>query len=280
MPIDATQIVSLGWRQGSIFSVDASRKLLAANLARIETPEFIVSDNSRLILSSHDCDISHPGPHEPRIEVCPAIVLTGPIDGQFAGTRNARRLHINLLIDNACQAFELRAPTRFSLPRETLQEFAPDAAAKIVARHEEHFVHWLSKRIRRSALPTEFDRRINKGIRKRIKSILKPSGDAIYSLLVAIDPDDEDLPDGNDYNLQVVALMYAEDFAQAPIRKVVDSTVEQLQRLLDNCSGIALDACATGSTETMTVEEYRGFLTWDLDDVSFEAGDLPSTSFP
>jgi len=101
-----------------------------------------------------------------------------------------------------------------------------------------------------------------------------------FASRVAIDPDDQELPDGNDYNLQVVALMYAEDFAQAPIRKAVDSAVEQLQRLLDNCSEIALDACVTRSTETMTVEEYRGFLTWDFDDVSFEDGDLPPTSFP
>jgi hypothetical protein len=117
MPIDAAAIQNLGWRQGSVFTLQASTPVVVANRERISVPQFTIPDEARLILVSHDCDIVHPGPHEPRIEVCPAVRLNGALSGNFTGTRNPRRLHIELEIEGAGQG--LRAQGAHSLPSAT-----------------------------------------------------------------------------------------------------------------------------------------------------------------
>ena len=90
MPIDAT-LDRIAWLASGVYFF--SRCLTKAIGCKSRSDRnggiYWFLYNSRLILTSHDCDIAHPGPHEPRIEVCPAIALPGPIDGQFAGTRNS-----------------------------------------------------------------------------------------------------------------------------------------------------------------------------------------------
>jgi hypothetical protein len=106
MPIDAAVIQNLGWRQGSVFKLAASTPIIQAHRWHIAVHEFSIPDDARLILVSHDCDVVHPGPHEPRIEVCPAVRVNA-LSGNFTGTRNPRRLHIELEISGATQAYEL-----------------------------------------------------------------------------------------------------------------------------------------------------------------------------
>ena len=280
MPIDAALIERLGWRQGSLFTLAASRPLVLAHRESIAIPGYTIGGDSRLILVSHDCDLVHRGVHEPRIEVCLAVPHLGGLDGNFTGTRNPRRLHVEIEIDGATGAFELRAPTRFQLSREILQESAPDPNARIAARHHNYFCHWLEKRVRRRALPTEFDRRIDSRTRARIRVALAPLRASVDSLLIAIDPDDVDLPPEQPYAVQVVALMESADYAVAQRRAAVDIAVQRIQELLDLCPGIDLDACISQSMGEMTIDVYRDFLIWDVDDLSLDADVDPPRQIP
>ena len=280
MPIDAAQIERLGWRQGSIFTLAASRPLVVANRAQIAVPGYEIPDDSRLLLVSHDCDVVHRGAHEPRIEVCPAVPLRGVLDGNFTGTRNPRRLHIELVVDGATVGFELRAPTRFTVSREVLQEVAPDTNASISARHRSYFLHWLAKRVRRSALPTEFDRRIDSDTRAQIRTALRPLGDLVDSLLIAINPDNVELAPEQPYVAQIVALMESDNFAAQQRRAIVDAAVQRLQTLIDICPGIELDACVSQSMGEMTIDVYRQFSIWDYDEMSLAEGVEPPHLVP
>lgn len=280
MPIDATVIQNLGWRQGSIFALDASTPIIVANRDRISVPQFTITDDSRLILVSHDCDIVHPGPHEPRIEVCPAVPINGPLSGNFTGTRNPRRLQVELEIGGVRHGYELRAPTRFLLPREILQESAPDANAALSTKHYRHLCHWLAKRVRRTALPSAFDQRVPSATRSAIRNILHPLADSIDSVLIAIEPRDEELGPGQSYVVQVVALMESADFNHPQSREAVEGAMQDLQNLLDHCDGIELDACVCESMSEMTVDIFRDFSIWDYDDLSFEADALPPQQVP
>jgi hypothetical protein len=257
MPIDATAIQNLGWRQGSVFTLQASAPVVVANRERISVPQFNIPDGARLILVSHDCDIVHPGPHEPRIEVCPAVRLNGALSGNFTGTRNPRRLHIELEIGGARHGYELRAPTRFTLPREILQDSAPDQNARITVKHHRYFCHWLAKRVRRTALPTAFDQRVSAQVRSAIRDLLHPLADSIESILIALDPRDEELGPDQSYVVQIVALMEAEDFADQHRREAVEGATQALQNLLDHCGGIELDACVCQSLSEMTLDVFR-----------------------
>lgn len=280
MPIDAAVIHNLGWRQGSVFGLQASTPIIVANRERISVPQFTIPDDSRLILVSHDCDIVHPGPHEPRIEVCPAAPLNGALSGNFTGTRNPRRLHVELEINGARHGYELRAPTRFLLPREILQESGPDANAALTTKHHRHFCHWLAKRVRRTALPTAFDGRIPPETRSEIRNILHPLADSIDSFLIALDPSDEELGPEQNYVVQVVALMEPEDFEDQESRQVVEGAMHTLQNLLDHCDGIELDACVCQPMSGMTLDVFRDFSIWDYDDLSFAAGAEPPQQVP
>jgi hypothetical protein len=238
-------------------------------------PEFQVPDDCRLIVTSHDCDVAHQGIHEPRVEVCPAVQLGGGLDGNYTGTRNARRLHIDLEIDGERRGFELRAPTRFALPREILQESAPDLLAQIRTAHLSHFRRWLAKRVRRTALPTAFDGRVSKQVRSQLRRILRPLGGDIDSILIALDPEDIELPDEQPYRLQVVALIEPEVYEDADRRAGLDRAMGQIGQLLEHCRGIELDACVTQSMAEMTVDVFRSFDIWDYDELSLEGGLLP-----
>lgn len=272
MPIDAAAIQNLGWRQGSIFTLQASTPIVVANRERIGVPQFTIPDDARLILVSHDCDVVHRGPHEPRIEVCPAVRLNGPLSGNFTGTRNPRRLQIELDVAGTLHGYELRAPTRFDLPREILQDSAPDPDAHITAKHHRHFCHWLAKRVRRTALPTAFDQRVSPQVRSAIRTLLHPLADTIDSILIALDPRDEELGPDQNYVVQVVALMEAVDYADQQRRAAVEAAMGNMQNLLDDCDGIELDACVCQSMSEMTIDVLRDFSTWDYDELSLETG--------
>jgi hypothetical protein len=280
MPIDAALIENLGWRQGSIFSLPASIPIVLAHRDGIAVPQYTIPDDCRLLLVSHDCDVVHRGVHEPRVEVCPAVRVDGGLDGNFTGTRNPRRLHIQLEIGGVFQAFELRAPTRFSLPREILQASTPDAEARIRPKHHEYFCHWLAKRVRRAALPTEFDRRVSPQIRTQMRNVLRPLSDRIDSILIALNPDGTELAPEVPYVAQIVALVDGADYADPLRRAAVDGAMHQIEELLDQCPGIELDACVSQSMAEMTLDVYRDFDLWDYDELSLDAGAEPPQPDP
>lgn len=279
MAIDAELIQRHGWRQGSVFTLVASGPIVLAHRDGIAVPTFAIDDSARLLLTSHDCDIVHPGVHEPRIEVCPAVAIRR-MDGNFAGTRNPRRLHLELEINGAPHPYELRAPTRFCIPRETLESSLPDPTTRLASWHYNHFCHWLAKRFRRAALPTAFDNRIGADTRREIRTILRPLQDSIDSILIAIDPDDRELDPGTPYVVQVVALMEDEAFTNPGRRARVDHALGQMQQLLDQEAGVELEACVAESMARMTIDAFRDFSIWDYDELSLEGGAEPPPRIP
>ena len=261
-----------------MFTLAASGPIVLAYRDRIAVPAVPIDDNARLLLTSHDCDVGRPGPHEPRIEVCPAVAVRGRLDGNFTGTRNPRRLHLELEIDGAPQPFELRAPTRFCIPRETLESSMPDPDARIASRHHNHFCHWLAKRYRRAALPTAFDNRISADTRREIRTILRPLQDSIDSVLIAIDPDDRELDANTPYLVQVVALMEDANFSDPRRRAPVENALLQIQQLIDRSVGIELETCVSESMGRMSVDIFRDFAIWDYDELSLDADAEPPQS--
>jgi hypothetical protein len=280
MAIDAALIQRNGWRQGSVFTLIASRPIVREHRGRIAVPDFVIDDDARLLLTSHDCDVVHPGIHEPRIEVCPAVALNGRLSGNFTGTRNPRRLHIELEINGANRPYELRAPTRFDIDREILQGAQPDPEARITPRHRDHFLHWLAKRFRRAALPTAFDGRISSDTRRALRALIDPLTDSIDTILIALNPDDQELEPDTPYVIQIVALMSENDFTDVGRRSPVEEALGQIQQLIDRCPGIELEACVAESASSMTIDVFREFVIWDYDDLSLNASTSPPRPLP
>jgi hypothetical protein len=280
MAIDAALIQRNGWRQGSVFTLTVSRPIVLGHMDRITVPDFVIGDDARLLLTSHDCDVVHPGIHEPRIEVCPAVALNGRLSGNFTGTRNPRRLHIELEINGVARPYELRAPTRFDIDREVLEAAQPDPQARITPRHRDHFLHWLAKRFRRIALPTAFDGRISADTRRALRTIIDPLTDSVDTVLIALNPDDQELEPDTPYVIQIVALMSENDFTDGERRGPVEEALGQIQQLIDRCPGIELEVCVAESAGRMTIDVFREFAIWDYDDLSLNANIVPPRSLP
>jgi hypothetical protein len=280
MAIDSALIQRNGWRQGSVFTLTDSRPIVLEHRDRIAVPDFVIGDDARLLLTSHDCDVVHPGVHEPRIEVCPAVILNGRLSGNFTGTRNPRRLHIEIEINGVARPYELRAPTRFAIERKVLEAVQPDPQSRITPRHRDHFLHWLAKRFRRTALPTAFDNRISPDTRRAIRGIIDPLTDSIDTILIALNPDDQELELDIPYVVQIVALMSEIDFSDRGRRGPVEEALGQIQQLIDRCPGIELDVCAAESANRMSIDVFRQFAIWDYDDLSLNANVLPPPALP
>src|ERR1700704_2552234 len=119
MPIDFDRIDNNGWRQGSVFTVEDSRSLLAKYGSRPHPQEISLPEDSRLIVTSHSCDIVSKRSHEILTEVCPALPLpAGEGRGAYGFARDARRLRIPVTIANRPVLFDLHAPLRFVISRD------------------------------------------------------------------------------------------------------------------------------------------------------------------
>lgn len=276
MAIDGARIQALGWRQGSVFTLDASRPLIAAQRAYYGAESFDVPDDARLIVISHSCDVVNAGTQEPRIELCPAVPVA-KLDGRYTGTSNPRRLHVELEVGGVAVPHELLAPTRFYWPRTVLEAAGPDTAAILPDRFRRSFLHWIAKRVRRAALPDAFNRRIDAKLRKRMAKLLEPLQAQVNALLIALEPMDEELADGDAYRVQVLALMEPDDFDEAGKREAVTKVVAELEQVLDDRDDIDLEQCVVRSMTDVSFAEYRDFVIWDFDELSLEEGEDPPT---
>ena len=274
MAIDGARIQTLGWRQGSVFTLEASRPLIAAQRTLYGAESFEVPDDARLIVISHSCDVVNTGTQEPRIELCPAIPVAR-LDGRFTGTGNPRRLHVELDVGGVAVPHELLAPTRFYCPRIILETAGPDPAAALPERFRRNFLHWIAKRVRRAALPDAFNRRIDGKLRRRLAKLLAPLQAQMHALLIALDPMDEELADGEAYRMQVLALMEPEDFEDAERQRAVTATVAEMEQLLDGREDIDLEQCEVRSMTNVSLAEHRDFVIWDFDELSLEEGENP-----
>jgi hypothetical protein len=174
MPIDFDRIDNNGWRQGSVFTVKESRSLLAKYGSRPHPHEISVPEDSRLIVTSHSCDIVSRRSHEILVEVCPALPLpTGEGRGAYGFARDARRLRIPMTIANQPVLFDLHAPLRFVIARDELEECKPDPDAVVGEDDIDDLSFWLAARYRRRVFPNAFDKRLNTDNGKRIRRALK-----------------------------------------------------------------------------------------------------------
>lgn len=274
MPIDGARIQALGWRQGSVFTRDASQPLIAAQRTTYGVESFPIPDDARLILVSHSCDVVHEKGQEPRIELCP-VVPVERLDGRFTGTGNPRRLHVELEIAGTTLPHELLASARFYCGRHVLEAGRPDPVARLPRNYLRNFVHWIAKRVRRAALPDAFNRRIDTRTRRQIARLLEPLQTNLYVLLIALDPLDQELDEGDEYRLQVLALMEPDEYLDTGKRAAVEAALVAIGRLLEGANDIDLEQCVVKSMADVSVAEYRDFVIWDLDELSLEEGDEP-----
>ncbi len=260
MAIDVAAIRIRGWQQGSLFSIESSRSLLGSDCP---PGEF------RLILATHDCDILHPGSHEPTVDVFVATPIPRPSSLDMKA-RNARRLHIPIVVGATVQDHEIKVSSRLSLPRECLSTHSPaeDAVLQDVGFI---FREWLGKRYDRAAWPDAFNERL--GSRKasqELRAILTPSEHCFRDIYLSIDPEMEEISDGKmPYVVRVAMVMTEPDAGRPDIVRDAERCAQAVNAFLKTCPGIEVSAVEVITDVNFTLADLDSYRPWDFTDLSF-----------
>jgi hypothetical protein len=247
-------------KQGSLFSVESTRDLLGAQHPGGE---------ARLILATHDCDILHQGTHEPKIDAFVAAPAQR-VSALDTKARNARRLHIPIVIDGVIRDYEIKFWSRTVLPRECLKAHAPANEAALGANLP-IFREWLGKRFDRAAWPDCFNERLKcQRTDREIRAVLTASEHCFRDIFLAIEPDAEELAeDAVPYVVRVAMVMTEANAGRADIVEEAQRCAIALPNVLRACPGIEVEAVETITDTDFTLADLDTYLFWDLTDLSF-----------
>lgn len=248
-----------GWRQGDIVP-SAARSAVRSEI------DVELSDDDCCIIASQSCDVLCPDfAVEPAVELVIARPIAGEANGNYTFSKNARRLHIPVMVNNEARIYEARASERRAVSRHLLARYAPDVHRRLSAETTEQVVQWLVSRYRRKAFPDEFNARTataDRKIRPHLKRLTQ-----ITALYVALTSWDE-LPAGDDYKMALLGTMLRDQYADPVLRAAAEKGIGEIASLLDACDGITVDDFAVRSEAAVTLDEVRILGRWHLDHIS------------
>jgi|ERR1043166_628983 hypothetical protein len=263
--MDPTQAISkLRWRQGSVIPADLVERAL--KFCEPAVRKEILERNPFLIVTSQDCDILHESlSAEPWVELI-AITVAEKEDGNFLNLRNPRRLQFYLTLKDKRCLIEAIIHDRCRIPRELLACAPPSNEALLQPDQLSGLVRWLARRYERTAMPDEFDRRLQP-CRAEIKKLLGKAAAVIQQLLIYLDSWEE-LPEGTSYTAIVLGTMRADDYKETDKIRAVEGTLLQLEQIVNEVGGIDIRVEVRSETD-VSLHDLRYFYPWDFESLSF-----------
>jgi hypothetical protein len=270
--------IDTAWRQGHLLPLEAIQGL---NLGDSDDPGTTVG-----IVISHDCDLAREPAKEPNVEVILGRIIDNP-KGDFLHAKNSRTLH--LCYRGAPDIWvELIASCREHISKQgttpSFADFSPRADARLT---EDSFVvlqDWLAARYRRSAFPSEFDRRLDKetDLAKRLVKLLErdDAGHSILALYFDLDEGAMVERSGEDdlYSLKIIVLYPSDDeHLHAPKAQKCAEDIKALfaTRTKKGDTGtkkwIELSGAIPISDRQLSVRNARLLKEWDIHYVSHRA---------
>jgi hypothetical protein len=261
------------WRQGHALTSESSTVL---GLTPAEA-----ADSTLAIVISHDCDLAQLPGSESQVEILVAQRVESG-DGNCTHAKNARRLHQPYKISGETTWWELSAPSKTSIAKETLAAHAPNANAHLDGKTKAILRKWLASRYNRGSFADEFVERLGKHIGDRITKIVQPVGNHIIAVFFDVDEGEEKDRNGADdvYGLYIYLLYNTQDDEPAA-RKAVEKAAGEITKLFSErcCAGgewrwIKLEGCEAISDNAMTYVQSTYLRTADMEYLSFR-GDGP-----
>lgn len=252
-PVDATEILTNGWRQGSIAPADLTDSLRQDRGAEIP-------GDALLLVASHDCDVTNASfTAEPDVEFLVARPVAR-INGTFTRGKNPRRLHLEILTPDGPRAFDLAAGDRFRTSRRQLLGRGPREGYSVQPQDRRLLARWLAKRYDRAAFPAAFDARW-KPARDEIRRLLERTGHFVDHPFIAVQ--DAELPEGEAYRIIVRGVISVENAAGPETRAQAQECVDGLAALLDDCAGIGVLDSALVAEDEFTLHDLARAKYWD-----------------
>ncbi|MEN9985459.1 MAG: hypothetical protein RI925_961 [Pseudomonadota bacterium] len=258
------------WRQGHLLSQDAITALGLRHAAR--------SEQTVVIVASHDCDLAQAPEGEPKIEVVVGCRVTDK-DGNCTHAKNARKLHVEFVGGDIFWA-EFEAKAKSSIEKLKLNEFYPLSDVHLTSENHAIFQMWLASRYRRSAFPDEFERRLTQETKlaDKIAKAVRPHGELITGVFFDVDEGAEVVRSGPDdtYTLDISILYDPDvDATEHAASQAVDAiqTAFKAKLLMSNqrWQYIELRFCEAISESVLSYQEFKQLKRWRLEHISLAA---------
>jgi hypothetical protein len=208
------------WRQGQIIS-----GTLAAELKLIKSGE---AQQKFALVVSHDCDIACALGDEPQIEVIVGTRIDAS-DQAYTNARDVRILHIEFETPQGKMALELVANDKRAIGKTQFQTYEPDSSFVLPEKELRALRSWLAARYRRAAIPDGLQRLVMGIFRDIFKKGDRPR--ALDSIYIDFEPDEEELPDGDKYELNVVIVYDThEPGAKETAEQATDRLIAQFRK--------------------------------------------------
>jgi hypothetical protein len=258
------------WRQGHLLGEDAIQILGLCPAGP--------SDQTLVIVASHDCDLAQAPEGEPFVEVVIGRLATDK-NGNCTHAKNARKLHVEFTGVASFWA-EFEATEKTCIDKLALCEFVPRADAQLSPGNNAVFQMWLASRYRRSAFPDEFERRLTAKevkLHEKIAKAVKPHGELIAGVFFDVDEGAEVAREGpaDTYTLDIIILHSADpDFSAAEGAAIAAAeAIEKAfkEKLLDptkTWQHIELRSCDPVSESVLTYQQFKQLKRWRLEHIS------------
>lgn len=254
------------WRQGSVFRATDVHAVLAASVDRHPSPA-VDATVDRLMVLTQDCDLVHDRlEDEPWAELISLRPL-GPYhknrDNPCLHGKNPRRLVFQIEGESPATWWSLEPHSRFRIPRETLPALAPDPERSLSKKTAQALARWMSRRYTRAAMADAFNIRLRQKageLGDLWKSVDAEAVSGVYILGAS-----EELPEGQNYQLDVI-LSIASDSSQDPVLLERAQRVSRtLDTILDSCPGIEVVGLSERLEQDITLRDLRNHQRLDLD---------------
>lgn len=237
------------------------------------------SENSIVVVISHDCDLAASPSTEPDVEVIVGRKVDSP-DGRFTLAKNPRKLHLPYEGPDGEMWVELSSAGKAKISKETLADIKPCRDLLLPGNQRATLQHWLAVRYRRAAFPDAFnDRLSNTSLKETIAKTLEPLGEHIRAIFFEVDEGNEVKREGPDdtYTLDIYLIYDTSvdpDKAEATAREAAKNIAVEFQAKLfegGNWKYIELRWCEAMSDEALTFKQSQYFRRWYLDHVSLRS---------
>ena len=244
------------WDQGSLLTIESVNSLVDANFLPREW-----ENKGYALVISHPCDLAADIAVEPFAE----LLLATPIeqlDGNYRYGKSGRTLHLGATIEGRTEHFAISIHNCARVRRTDLG--LPDAqldkqATQLVAR-------WISRRYTRSAFPDTFNRRID-GQRPAMRKLLRGEGHHISGVYLLLSSEEE-LYESVEYEICLRATMRVADYEDSTLRVNSQGAVDRLAELFDAVDGVEVVDHELCDEASMSLDDLRFYLRWDVDDLS------------
>jgi hypothetical protein len=164
--------------------------------------------------------------------------------------------------------YELSMLDRCTIAREHLADVDP--TGQISELHLQTLRRWLSNRYARAAFPDTFNERFRHA-GGAVTRLLKRNGTNLSGIYLLIDG--RELPDGESYDVVLVATMLEDEFNDGSLRSTCAEVLGRVAAAVDECPGISVIEFMLKSERDVSLSDLRELRRWDYDSLSLRDDD-------